>query len=214
MEGPMMQPAAPRRALVALACLLGAFEATCQGSCKPPPSISTACWQHTGPVANDCCQGDSDKEPNDNVRWANPAPDATCDTGGPITGHLGGDVDAFRVAGPRCDGPGPTATLSTTDPTIRLCMFAACYKGKTGINGCPSGVPTHLPEGILGCCSDPSASPPDGGTTTVALDVNCDGDTQFGSVTLLRNKQPFVGYIVVDGASADQCSDYDVTYHF
>jgi hypothetical protein len=227
-DGAAPPPGRSIRGRVAVACLLSALAVAADCSCEPPavPADTTQCWQHAGLPSNTCCEDLSEREPNDNTRRANPVADAGCGEANAqtLTGSLGGDVDVFRTFGARCSGSQPSATLTTTDSPMRLCLFASCWQGKTSLAGCSAGVPTHLPEGQLGCCTSPA--PADGGASTgtsqtsqVSLDVDCDADVQFGALTPIGEKPPLVGYLVVDeylivDGGAPPCSSYQISYHY
>ncbi len=195
------QRLARRAAVVALAAA-----AASHGSCKSVASVPTQCWQHIG--SGSCFDGDAgannEVELNNTPSSANPHA-ADCTETMTVHGSVGkGDVDFFRTAipipagqtkAPRCASSGPTATLTTASPDVRLCMFAMCVVGKTGISGCGAGgTPTHLPEGMVGCCASPApAQQPDGTySSSVALEVNCDGDEQFGSFTTQSEKPTLI----------------------
>ena len=179
----------------------------------PPPTPPSPCWTHDGGADGRACAGASEHQPNDNVSEANGLPAATCATQ-TFTGQLADDVDVFRTTGPPCSGSAPTATLrTTTDPNLRLCVFVACRKGKTGMQGCalPGSSPDasllaeamHLPEGMLGCCSD---GPGGVGVPT----FNCDAEY----ATVEPSRPDLDAYIVVDRSSGDGCAAYTIDYHF
>jgi hypothetical protein len=176
---------------------------------QPDPRPPSDCWVPTGATA-DGCQGPNEHEPNDDVSHANRVADATC-ADQSISGQASNGVDYFRTFGPRCNGQKPTVKLQPgADPSLVYCLFVSCKYGRTGRTNCSNGATmTHLPEGILGCCST--------GPGSFDVDMNCDGDFAWPGVPSPSTiEHDVTATLVVDGSSASGsgCSSYEIAYHF
>ena len=190
--------------------VLLASAAGCSRSCDPPPSIASGCWSHPGAAVDDTmCSTGQETEPNGDLVAANVVPDGSCAMQY-LTGEVSNDIDVFRANGARCSQSSALqASLTTDQDDVRLCLFAACDTGKTGLVGCDGslspggqkGVPNHMPEGVLGCCRV--------GQGTLSVNVNCDTD-----YSPLAKTPHWQSYLVVDRVRDTACTSYKVGYQF
>ncbi|HEY2410115.1 MAG TPA: hypothetical protein VGI10_29125 [Polyangiaceae bacterium] len=199
------------RARVVTALLLAGLGGCSSKACEPtPPSIPSGCWSHPLASGDDpSCSSGSETEPNGDLVAANRVGDGSC-SWQYFTGSVAADVDVFRADGAFCKAtPTLQASLSTDQDDVRLCLFATCATGKTGLAHCsgttsPSGqtaVANHMPEGILGCCR--------AGAGTLSVDVNC--DSQYAP---LGKPPEWHSYLVVDRVRDTGCTPYKIGYQF
>jgi hypothetical protein len=107
------------------------------------------------------------------------------------------DVDYFHFEG--SDTFGCTVDPSaSTKQSVQVCVFVACIRGATRVNGCNSGDPYASQAGLHGCCVD--------GPGEASVDFTC---------TLVGADDSADVYIRVEDPSASStCESYDVDYHF
>lgn len=178
----------------------------------PPPSLKAGLWTHSGSASDDLdCSTVSEAEPNRDVAFPNLAASGACETH-VLTGRVSDDVDVFRADGAACDKNSfPSATLTTSDNDVRLCVFVVCSSGKTGLSSeCTGDLSEamqrpevqHLPEGMRGCCRV--------GSGAVTTPANC--DAQYSRIP--TKKPNWQAYFVIDRLRGRDCTSYEVDYHF
>jgi hypothetical protein len=155
------------------------------------------------------CASPGEHEPNGDLVAANTLPAGSCELQ-VVQGNVSSDIDVFRARGKPCSKDSrPRATLKTAQDDVRLCVFAACVAGKTGLGPCTGSaspakqtpVEAHMPEGSVGCCRV--------GQGDVSLNVYCDSEyAPFG-------KEPeWDAFFVVDRVTDSECTSYEVGYQF
>jgi hypothetical protein len=194
------------RALLTAFLLAGCFH----GCEEPPPSLESDCWSHRLAQGDDlACATAAEHEPNGDLVAANTLEEGSCELRF-VRGSVSGDIDVFRTRGKPClKHSMPHATLKADQDDVRLCVFAACHAGKTGLSGCSgsvslagqSPVVQHMPEGIVGCCR--------AGSGDVTVEVHC--DSEYATV----GKGPeWQTYFVVDRVRDSECTSYEIGYQF
>lgn len=149
----------------------------------------------------------TETEPNAPVAMALSQPEIQCGQGKPggmIVGVLDGDqdIDWWKYHGdydsPQCNNTNPTMIYSlNADNTARLCVFADCDAGSgTATVMCSVGQTVTDPDvpGGFGCC----------GMGNFQFEFNCDGGDDESAEVYMR----------LDGAKADTCVHYTVTYDY
>jgi hypothetical protein len=186
------------------------FLASCEGTCTPdpPPLAAEICVAAYG-----LSTGSGDYEPNDDLIMATAPPAGTTScANAALQSTISGatDIDVFRT-GFCPQGGDPVATLVDGDPSLRMCLFAACNFGTTNVYGCyetevgDSDTQTARDQttvmkgktdaGFTGCCRT--------GVGRLALQVQCSG---FRS-------QALEGYVWIENANTDD-NDHPYTISY
>lgn len=139
---------------------------------------------------------EQDTEPNDTEATAEQLGDISdCDSaGGSIVGTFkaAGEIDWFAFHGKDQFGCSVNPT-ATTQADVRICMYASCGSGGTGIASCPKG---SAETGGTGCCVD--------GPGTVEAEVNCPGINDSSDVEIK----------VTPLTPGMTCTQYSIDYHY
>jgi len=156
-------------------------------------------------TGEECVQ--TEMEPNAPVAMAISQVEVVCGQGKPggmLSGVLDGDqdIDWWKYHGdydsPACNGTNPTHVYTlNADSDARLCVFADCDMGDGNATVmCSVGQTVTDPDvpGGFGCC----------GNGNFQFDFNCDGSDDESSQVYMR----------LDGAKADSCTHYTVTFDY
>lgn len=159
----------------------------------------------SGETGEKCVQ--TEMEPNEPVAMAISQAEIQCGQGKPggqLMGVLDGDqdIDWWKYHGDYdsvpCGGSNPTHIYTlNADSAARLCVFADCDAGDGNATVmCSAGqtVSDPMVPGGFGCC----------GTGNFTFEFNCDMTDDESSQVYMR----------LDGAKADSCTHYTVTFDY